>query len=231
MDFIHIHHTKSYAKLINLRPNLVGVRFKNISLDKEFQKSASILKTIGEYVNHTGIPVRSIFTYKTPTEQKRKVLIVEESLIYSKTTHKKLARLVKVEPFDFQLLTQVLALNNINAPQKHEEQLSMEKFLLNNKDNSIIPPSLTTRESEVLTLLLLGLSYKEIASVLSNAYHKPIRHTAVRATIHQQLFKKFHTINLQELKRYALKKVPMNCIPESLFFDDEDIINSIQLDS
>lgn len=228
MDFIHLYHTNNYAKLIDLKPNLVGVRFKNLSKDKEFQQTAKILNVISEYVNHTGIKVRSVFTYKTPIDQERKSLLVEESIIFSKTTGEKLGRYVRIEPFDFRLVAQVLSLNNVNVPLQSEDLISMEEILINEKKPSA-PISLTVRESEVLTLVLLGMGHKEIASVLSNAHGKSIRDTSVRDVIHDQLFKKFNVINLQDLKRQVLKNIPMRCIPESLLLNDISVINSVEL--
>lgn len=230
MNFIHLYHTKNYAKLIDLGKDLVGVRFKNLSQQKEFQYAAKILNTIGEYVNYTGIKVRSVFTYKTPIKQKRISLLIEESIIYSKNTHEKLGRYIHVEPFDFRLIAQVLSLGNIAVTTQCNAPISINEFLINEKKPSE-HVFLTTRESEVLTLILLGMGQKEIASVLSNTHNKNIRDTSVRDIIHRQLFKKFNVVNIQDLKHQVLKNIPMSCIPESLLHNSDNMINSIELNS
>lgn len=228
LNFIHLYHTNNYAKLIGLKPSLVGVRFRNLSRDKEFQQTAKILNVISEYVNQTGIKVRSIFTYKTPTKQERKSLLVEESVIHSEITGEKLGRYIQIEPFDFRLVAQILSLNNVYAPMQSANLISMEEILINEKKPSN-PVSLTVRESEVLTLALLGMGNKDIASILSNTHGKIFRDTSVRDVLHKQLFQKFNAVSMWDLKQKVLKNIPMQCIPESLLFNDLSVINSVEL--
>ncbi len=99
-------------------------------------------------------------------------------------------------------------------------QLSILNDKLNNKDlskdynnESII---LTKRETEILYLLSLGKSPKDIASILSNIQKKSVSSATIGSMINKQLYRKFDVYNINQLieKAQLMKKIPL--IPDSL---------------
>ena len=70
--------------------------------------------------------------------------------------------------------------------------------------------NITTREAEILYLLSLGKSPKEIAVTLSKIYKKTISASTIGALINKQLYPKFDVYNVSQLieKATTLKMVP-----------------------
>jgi len=69
---------------------------------------------------------------------------------------------------------------------------------------------LTTRDVEILYLLSIGKSPKEIASILSKIYKRNISASTISALINKQLYPKFDVYNVSQLieKATSLKMIP-----------------------
>jgi len=75
---------------------------------------------------------------------------------------------------------------------------------------------LTDREQEVLFLLALGHSYKEIAHILTEVNNKNISPNTVNTIIRRQLFKKFSAYSVRNLLIQVAIQHPIDSVPESI---------------
>ncbi len=103
-------------------------------------------------------------------------------------------------------------------------QLSFLKEKINDnfsKDYSSGDVKLTKRETEILYLLSLGKSPKEIASILSKIQNKPVCSATIGALVNKKLYPKFDVYNLNQLieKAQLMKIIPF--MPDSLINNNE----------
>ena len=75
---------------------------------------------------------------------------------------------------------------------------------------------LTPREYEVLFLLVLGKSQKEIANILSTIYKKELKPNSVASMISKQIYPKFEIFNLANLIEKAIHLNMIDSFPQSL---------------
>ena len=82
----------------------------------------------------------------------------------------------------------------------------MSNYVLNSENIS-----LTKRETEILYLLSLGKSPKEIANILSKAQNKSVCASTINAMINKQLYPKFEVYNVNQLieKAHLMRKIPL----------------------
>ncbi len=74
----------------------------------------------------------------------------------------------------------------------------------------------TEREKIVIFLLIIGLSHKEIANVLTNIYNKEISSSSVGVMVSRQIYPKFDTNNFSTLVHRAISNGMLYNIPSSL---------------
>ena len=103
-------------------------------------------------------------------------------------------------------------------------QLSLLNEKVNNnfnKYNFSDDIKLTKREAEVLYLLSLGKSPKEIAVILSKIQNKPVCSSTIGGVVNKKLYPKFDVYNLNQLieKAQLMKLIPF--MPDSLINNNE----------
>lgn len=98
-----------------------------------------------------------------------------------------------------------------------ESSRILNLLLHKNKHTECPPISLKEREKEVLYLVSRGKSYKEIANMLSDKYHKRIAPTTIASSVQNCLYRKFNVVNMLDLKSKAIEFNLINHIPASLF--------------
>jgi hypothetical protein len=75
---------------------------------------------------------------------------------------------------------------------------------------------LTSREYEVLFLVVLGKSQKEIADILSKVHEKDVKANSIASIISKQIYPKFEVHNLPNLVEEAIRLNMIDSFPQGL---------------
>jgi len=115
-------------------------------------------------------------------------------------------------------------INQISAKSKvNVKTLVKENNLIfrPKSNNLFMSVEITEQEHEILFLLMIGKSYKEIALILSKVYSdKTITYLKIQKTIHEKLLDKFNCLSVQELINSYLMNYSTHVTPERLFSND-----------
>jgi hypothetical protein len=217
LDFIYLYHTEEYAKILG--ENLIGRSLEDIP-NVRLSAYLDRIRAVSHFINNTGKSARYIFSYPQ-TDNLQQCYVVEESLIIHPDTNKKLARLIKAQHIDVSLITQIFQMGH-----SLDSDLTLMSKLSDKGVEAKLPGfSLTQREEEVLFLLMLGKRYKSIARILSKAYHREIKDTAVNNTVNKQLFEKFAVASVDELIEKTIQLNVINKIPKALLEVMDGVLN------
>lgn len=99
-------------------------------------------------------------------------------------------------------------LNLINA-------LDKKLLVVENNNRNSFNLSLTTQEHEIIALLAIGKSYKEVAWILSSIHNQEFNPATIATNVYRKIFPKFEVSNLSELITKAVKLGILDSIPES----------------
>ena len=96
-----------------------------------------------------------------------------------------------------------------------------KKLLLvenNNKDN--VKQNLSTLEHEIVALLAIGKSYKEVAWTLGKIHNQEFNPSTIATNVYRKIFPKFEVNSLSELIAKAIQNRILEEIPESFLLND-----------
>lgn len=79
-----------------------------------------------------------------------------------------------------------------------------------------LPVSLNQREHEIITLLAMYKSHKEVSNILTDIYKKDISPTVITTTISRGLYPKFGTKNVSDMICRAIESGVLDFMPASL---------------
>ncbi|MFN8770314.1 MAG: hypothetical protein ACK5Z5_00550 [Neisseriaceae bacterium] len=97
------------------------------------------------------------------------------------------------------------------------EHLKLLNLLLHgNKQKTNSEVELEEREKEILYYISRGKSYREIATSLSDRYHKRIALSTIASIVRNSLYEKLGVYNMLDLKSKAIE-LNLNHVPPSLF--------------
>ncbi|MBX9598343.1 MAG: PAS domain-containing protein [Burkholderiales bacterium] len=99
-------------------------------------------------------------------------------------------------------------LNLINA-------LNKKLLIVENSNKNILNGSLSTQEREIVALLAIGKSYKEVAWILGSIHNQEFNPATIATNVYRKIFPKFEVSNLSELITKAVQFGILDSIPES----------------
>lgn len=214
MDHRYLFASNKYLKYAEVEEDIVGKHYFQTQMPG--QEYVDEFKKISDTINETGLTATYFIITSTPKTKEKVCFFCINEIIINPHTNDKVGRFGEISPININFLGQIINLTNqfINN--------SDVKTSFNTK-TSITKPQLTTREEEVLFLLLLGKSQKEIANILSKVYSKNIAVTTIGSIINRQLYDKFNAYSLSSLINNAIQLQAIQNIPSGLLKIGEGI--------
>ncbi len=197
LEFIYM--SRAYKKFLNVtNDGIIGRRLKDS--DHPGKELAKKFKPIALKALATKSYASFFIVYKLPHFVNKECIIYTLEPIVNPTTKNIVGMTGEMHIIDPGTISRMFSFINSSSPANTEED----------NLNSV---KLSEREEEVLFLLTLGHSYKEISLILSNAANKQILSSTINSIIHRQLFKKFDVTSTTELviksaQAKALKRIP-----------------------
>lgn len=101
---------------------------------------------------------------------------------------------------------------------RHDEPISkiLQVFSSDKQAKSNFISKITEREKMVIFLLIVGLSHKEIAYILSDILNKPVSQASITVMINRQIYPKFNTNTPSSLLQQAILHGLLYDIPAPL---------------
>jgi len=216
LDLEFVFMSKYYCKLIGVSQDIIGQQLRNS--EHVGKKYATQLREIALKVMETRKTASYLVVYKLPNHENKHCYFNRASAVLNPVTHEVAGVMAEIELFNCKYIGQIMHLisevNNVMKPS-----LSYEKKVIHDKAKY----NLSQREEEILFLLMIGKSYKEIAGIINDIYKKSITPSAINAIIRNNLFEKFNVSSVSKL----LEKVAVNNIlkdvPTGLLNLDEGI--------
>ncbi len=87
--------------------------------------------------------------------------------------------------------------------------------IVENSNKNILNGSLSTQEREIVALLAIGKSYKEVAWILGSIHNQEFNPATIATNVYRKIFPKFEVSNLSELITKAVQFGILDSIPES----------------
>ncbi len=144
------------------------------------------------------------------------------SLLQHPHTQEKIGRISEIRPVEVGQISRILGLTTILS-----DNIFRQKFIGSNLGLDMPNPKelvqLTTREEEILFLLILGKPYKEISEIISTANQTSVTPATVASVVKRQLLKKFDVFSVDALVNKATANHSIKYIPTSLVKHKEGI--------
>ena len=120
-------------------------------------------------------------------------------------------------PFNGNLVGMTSSLNwaRISTPMLNLVNALNKKLLIIDNNKADYTVNLTNQEREIIALLAIGKSYKEVAWILSNIHNQEFNPATIATKVYRKIFPKFEVSNLSELITKALQLGILDSIPES----------------
>lgn len=210
LDLNFIYVTNYYQQMMG-NPDVIGKKLRDTDhVGKEY---ADELRKISLKVLATGDDATFFAVYKFPDSNQKRCYIYHMSPIIELETGKTIGLITELKLFNCKYLGH---LNNF--VQKLVAGNSSKSDTLS-KSGSVY--QLDDREAEVLFLLMVGRSYKEIAYIIGSVYNKSITPSAVNAVIREKLFRTFGVNSVGDLISKAAHHNVIEEIPNSLLVNLE----------
>lgn len=203
-EFIYV--TKSYLEMMG-NPDIIGKRLRDSN--HPGVRYVDQLRNILSNVIETGNKASYFFIYQFPSTMVKRCYINHCSLLYNPETNAKIGLLAEIEPFNCKYIGNVLNITNqllIPSESEVSQQVPTDK----------VSYQLSDREQEILFLLMIGRSYKEITYIINKIYDKSISISAINSIIRVNLFNKFKTSSVSSLIQIAASNSVIQEIPASL---------------
>lgn len=211
LEFVYV--TRHYLKLMG-NPQIIGKQLKDT--DHPGVKYTNELRKIALNVIKTGKRSSYFIIYQLPNTSVKRCYINHCSLLKHPETNVKIGIMAEIEPFNCKYIGNILNIANrfilpSNGQIAPRNSLNKEIY------------SLTEREREVLFLLMLGRSYKEIACIINSIYDKSISSSAINSIIRINLFTKFKTSSVSDLIQLTATNSIIQDVPPNLLKFSEGI--------
>ena len=213
LDMEFIYTTKLYQDLMG-NPQIIGKRMKDSN--HPGAKYADQLRQIVSNVIQTGKKSSYFIIYQLPNTNIKRCYINHCSLLLNPETGIKVGTIVEIEPFNCKYIGNVLNIANqlvVPSGEETSQQVSTNK----------VTYQLSDREQEILFLLMIGRSYKEITYIINKIYDKSISIFAINSIIRVNLFNKFNISSVSGLIQIAASNSVIQEIPPSLLKFPEGI--------
>lgn len=200
LEFIYM--SRAYKKFLNITDEgIIGLRLKDS--DHPGKELAKKFKPIALKALATRSYASFFIVYKLPHFENKECIIYTLEPIINPETKNTVGMTGEMHIIDPSTISRMFSFINSSSPPNPEY----------GDLNSI---KLSEREQEVLFLLTLGHSYKEISIILSNAANKQILSSTINSIIHRQLFKKFAVTSTTELIIKSAQVKALKGIPSSI---------------
>ncbi len=211
-EFVYV--TKLYNELMG-NPQIIGKRFRDSN--HPGIKYADQLKNIVLNVIETEHEASYFLIYQLPNTQVKRCYLNRCILLRNPETNDKIGILADVELFNCKYIGNVLNIaNKLVSP--------FDESTYKDKIPSKVDYHLSDREKEVLFLLMIGRSYKEITYIINQVYDKSISISAINSIIRTNLFGKFKVFSVSSLIQVAANNLAIQEIPPSLLKFPEGFI-------
>ncbi len=206
LDHKFLFTSRKYLELTETEEDVTGKHYFETSMPG--QEYIDDFRKISDMVNDTGKTASFFLIYTSPKKKVKTCYFYTLSIVYNPSTKEPVARLGEIQPVMINFIGQMVNLSNkITSGAKDDSETQIDSF-----DKF----KLTVREEEVIFLLMLGKTHKEIASTLSMIYKKEIAPATISSVISRQLYPKLNAYSLQTLISNAIRLQLIQEIPASL---------------
>ncbi|AUR52273.1 helix-turn-helix transcriptional regulator [Aquella oligotrophica] len=209
-DFKFLYASELYLRLSGATTEIIGKRFQDSSAPGV--ELAGELYQISQIVNETGKKAKFILVYPSPIDQIKKCFRFETYRVYNPYNGEPICRVGEIYELNLEAVNQLFNVTNLVS--------NLNLSDLSNELNSV---ELSSREQEILFLLLLGKSYKEIASILMKVHKKPYSASTVSSITMRQLLPKFSAHSVRNMLAKVSQSRILTTIPPSLLFIENGI--------
>lgn len=203
-DFKFLYTSELYLKLSGATTEIIGKSFRDSSAPGV--ELADQLQEISTFVNETGKKARFIIIYPSPLDQIARCFRFETYRVYNPHNGEPVCQVGEVQILDLHAIVQLFNLT--------------DAILLNNRQeiegSNLTTHNLSIREQEILFLLLMGKSYKEIAGILTKIYKKSYSASSASSLTMRQLIPKFQAYSVKDMLSKAINAGAIKNIPPSL---------------
>ena len=120
-------------------------------------------------------------------------------------------------PFNGDLVGMTSSLNwaRISKPMLSLINALNKKLLIVENNKADFTVGLTDQEREIVSLLAIGKSYKEVAWILGHIHNQEFNAATIATNVYRKIFPKFAVTNLSELISKSIQLGILDSIPES----------------
>lgn len=218
VDYINLFVTDEYKMVVEV-DEIIGKRLKEVN--SYVNEQADKLKLVGSLAEKLKKTAVSLCVIVSKSLKQNQCYILKESIIVNPHTLNKLGRLIDVQIVNINFINQIIYLvNNLFNDHNKPSIISNNLIAAKTKEFNV---KLSQREEEVLFLLLLGKSYKNIANILSSIHSKEIKQSTVNGIVNGKLMVKFDTFSVDELiskavRHSIIEKIPLSLVQSSKGF-------------
>lgn len=204
LDFRFLYASDKYLSITGATASdLIGKRFRETNAPGI--ELADQLEEISLEIAKSGKKASFIVIYDSPVDKVKRCHRFEAYTTFNPDTNEPVCRVGEVQLLNLNLIGQLFNFSNLIPYNK------------NNNVEALNPmPKFSTREQEILFLLILGKSYKEIASILGTIYNKTLAPSTISSMTSRQLLPKFNSFTVDNMLNKAIKTKALQYIPASL---------------